>query len=876
MILRAITICINYSDYLRCILANRKHFDRWLIATVPDDVETLRVCEEVGLESLVSACHEPGGIGFHAAWNKSAMINEAIGRLQEDVPEGAPAEDLWVVVLDADTHLPSDFRERLERQELDPDFLYGLEGRRICEGREIFDHEVEREPWTTLLERHRSVIGYFNLFNLSQPRRYPDDPPHPRSGHNDWFFWMSFTSAKTRHLPMNSLHLGGVAKNWGGRVEAVYGSDGPSAREAGTPETQFAQLVAVAAESCSGRETVVQIGYYRGDVTRELSAKFSRVVLVDHWGIDEASEDAMMAEDRRFLAQRFRHEIAGLENVEFARVDPETPYRADAICVCATPTYEFLFTEMPRWSRQLGPGAVIFGESYGLPACPDSTHAIELLLGTPDQLCGENGWIRIVSDATAEADSSRTYPLPIPIAVSEPERLRECEEAGFGVVLLSYQGGDNQQELLALAALRESWSGAVCVIRYGAEVPALRVACARYGAGYLPLVRPEAALEISDEEMDEKASRGKVANLYPLDDSGARVLALSRSPFEKTLMIRPEFVGGVEFGEWRDALEGGDLVVGAWGDQDRAGVRSWREQVNTLMNGWKKAGLLPKGTALPIFADGIIPELSIVAASSACAEAFGRWHEAVARASEQRLPGADLVAVLAEWETLGGSAVVMPADVTPADRGEVELRLLRVFNARVHLPEDATLVIAVAKEDLDKFERNWLASRYSADVPVILYAIDFPVEELTPIAGERDGVEILSLGEEAQGRVSQEPYWTAVIVDVAPRVKTSRWLYLDPLMHPLPGANLYMGSDRSPGKAPVGPGWVFVRDGDAIVRYTKLGPPATLFDSAFSRQAAAAFLADDKGLTFERFVSGFAATAGVEPDAYDPLRNGWT
>ena len=40
MKLFGVTICINYSDYLECVLGNARHFDRWLVVTVPEDAQT--------------------------------------------------------------------------------------------------------------------------------------------------------------------------------------------------------------------------------------------------------------------------------------------------------------------------------------------------------------------------------------------------------------------------------------------------------------------------------------------------------------------------------------------------------------------------------------------------------------------------------------------------------------------------------------------------------------------------------------------------------------------------------------------------------------------------------------------------------------------
>src|SRR4030095_4279016 len=104
MKLQAVSVCINYADYLECILDNRKHFDRWIIMTVPEDRETISLCEREGLEYHLSKTLRPDGKNFNATWNKSLVLNEGLDALD---PEG------WVLILDADVRLPRHFRDRL-------------------------------------------------------------------------------------------------------------------------------------------------------------------------------------------------------------------------------------------------------------------------------------------------------------------------------------------------------------------------------------------------------------------------------------------------------------------------------------------------------------------------------------------------------------------------------------------------------------------------------------------------------------------------------------------------------------------------------------------------------------------------------------------
>ena len=135
MKLQAITICINYADYLECVIGNRRHFDRWIVMTVPMDAATHALCERHGIECHDSALLQPDGKDFHAVYNKGAVINEGIERLLETEKDDAA----WCVILDADVLLPRHFSERVRAMPLEAGVLYGTAGRKVCETREQFE-----------------------------------------------------------------------------------------------------------------------------------------------------------------------------------------------------------------------------------------------------------------------------------------------------------------------------------------------------------------------------------------------------------------------------------------------------------------------------------------------------------------------------------------------------------------------------------------------------------------------------------------------------------------------------------------------------------------------------------------------------------------
>src|SRR2546428_297913 len=103
----AITICVNYSDYLESILGNQKHFDRWLVMTVEEDRTTQELCRNAGIEVFTSKCLNADGRDFHAGLNKARVIDEAMAIFESNSQNGSSglaefANERWYLVLDAD------------------------------------------------------------------------------------------------------------------------------------------------------------------------------------------------------------------------------------------------------------------------------------------------------------------------------------------------------------------------------------------------------------------------------------------------------------------------------------------------------------------------------------------------------------------------------------------------------------------------------------------------------------------------------------------------------------------------------------------------------------------------------------------------------
>lgn len=115
MRIEAVTVCINYSDFLReAAPYNLPHFDRWVIVTTPADGETRELCRRHGLPCVLTNEVYRDGSEF----NKGRAVLRGIDHL---------AGDGWVCHVDADMVLPAHFRHALEFAHPDPASVHGVD-----------------------------------------------------------------------------------------------------------------------------------------------------------------------------------------------------------------------------------------------------------------------------------------------------------------------------------------------------------------------------------------------------------------------------------------------------------------------------------------------------------------------------------------------------------------------------------------------------------------------------------------------------------------------------------------------------------------------------------------------------------------------------
>lgn len=241
MKIEAVTVCVNYGDFLAVTAEwNRHLFDHWVVVTTPDDELTREVCQRYHLQALVTAeGHTPGG-----GLNKGHLVERGLQHLST---EG------WRWHLDADVALPRHTRRLLELAQLDPTVIYGVDRvmvRSWADWVRLRDsgylsqppdnpHEVRFPPGYDLGARWVVPqagwvpIGFTQLWHASMEewrgvrvRPYPAN--HPGASHTDVRHSLQWDRRQRQLLPeLIAVHLESeaaeIGANWKGRTTRPFG-----------------------------------------------------------------------------------------------------------------------------------------------------------------------------------------------------------------------------------------------------------------------------------------------------------------------------------------------------------------------------------------------------------------------------------------------------------------------------------------------------------------------------------------------------------------------------------------------------------------------------------------------------------------------------
>jgi hypothetical protein len=236
MKLEAVITCVNHADFLAHTLPhNKPHFDKLIVVTAPEDRQTQKVCDYWGVKYHATDA-------FNSRWGdfkKGCGINEGLNLLDRTD---------WLLHLDADIVLPPNTRYVLERADLEPLMVYGVD-RVMCpnweawqkfisapephtEGNGFFINTVHSGfPLGTRLsfdhEGGYIPVGYFQLWNVaSRVTKYVEG--HSDAGREDAVFPIQWPRRRRALIPeITAYHLESepaeMAVNWKKRVTKPFG-----------------------------------------------------------------------------------------------------------------------------------------------------------------------------------------------------------------------------------------------------------------------------------------------------------------------------------------------------------------------------------------------------------------------------------------------------------------------------------------------------------------------------------------------------------------------------------------------------------------------------------------------------------------------------
>lgn len=239
MKIEAVTTSVGYADFLAHTLPmNMRHFDKLLVITSPEDQATQRVCDYWGVPYERT---DAFGSRWQGIFSKGSGINAGLAKLDKDA---------WICHLDADIALPPHTRTSIEKADLDPSMIYGID-RLECkswadwqrfigapepaiQGAGFFIHTTHA-PFpigTRVAFQHHGgyiPIGFFQLWHAeSGIVKYPEG--HTDAGKEDAVFPTQWPRRKRALIPeVLGYHLESemaeMAVNWKGRKAKPFGLD---------------------------------------------------------------------------------------------------------------------------------------------------------------------------------------------------------------------------------------------------------------------------------------------------------------------------------------------------------------------------------------------------------------------------------------------------------------------------------------------------------------------------------------------------------------------------------------------------------------------------------------------------------------------------
>jgi hypothetical protein len=229
--LRAILVCVDYSDILAITLPRmRHHFKEMLVVTTATDLGTVQVCDENGIRWWCTSSF----YADRAVFNKWRALEEGLELF---------GRHGWMCLLDADVIWPKDAKL--------PDLQVGqlcspLRRMLVNPIPQSFDdliRQVDNERGWQFCPIHRNVnewAGYSQIFHaadpvLGSPPWHDIDWSH--AGGADSFFQAKWAKENKVRPDWECLHIGNAGENWFGRTSPRLDGSVPEKRAENLRET---------------------------------------------------------------------------------------------------------------------------------------------------------------------------------------------------------------------------------------------------------------------------------------------------------------------------------------------------------------------------------------------------------------------------------------------------------------------------------------------------------------------------------------------------------------------------------------------------------------------------------------------------------------
>lgn len=209
MRIEAITTCVGKSALDMLIFSyvlNCGIFDNFIVVTTPEDKDTQRFCNDLGISLAVTNAYYK----YNFKFNKGAAINEGLKELKFFD---------WIIHLDSDIILREDYREILEKELDDIECFYGSRRIIVPKKKDFFDILEGKREESDYISYPGIGYGYIQIWNMQSSiiksgAKYPEIY---EKGDSDWKWrnlWGDCINSDTEYtgklkrISANVLHLG--------------------------------------------------------------------------------------------------------------------------------------------------------------------------------------------------------------------------------------------------------------------------------------------------------------------------------------------------------------------------------------------------------------------------------------------------------------------------------------------------------------------------------------------------------------------------------------------------------------------------------------------------------------------------------------------